>query len=148
VNEHDEEVPIKNLRDYLLAKPTIEDELNLLVRQLEPDEMARSLWMVHQPPAEMGMDLLTGGLEIGSPTINQFALKHQPLLGCSGHAHESPYEPGGKWVGRLGNTLWLQPGQLTDRLHYVTAEISESLVPQKVCHSIFGSTENCAGNFP
>jgi Icc-related predicted phosphoesterase len=148
VNERGDVVPIRNLRDYLLEKPSLEDELNSVRRQLKPDEMARSVWMVHQPPAGMGMDLLTGGIEIGSPTINGFVLKHQPLLGCSGHAHESPYEAGGKSVGRLGKTLWLQAGQLTDRLHYATAEITESLAVCKVWHSIFGLAEGLGEEVP
>jgi Icc-related predicted phosphoesterase len=75
---------------------------------------------------------------VGSPTVLQFAADNQPLLGCSGHIHESPYQVGGNWIGRIGKTVWLQPGQIDLKLHYVTVEISREYSVATVCHSIFG----------
>jgi uncharacterized protein len=130
-------VPLPNLRAYLLAKPSLGDELNRIVEQLQPGEMARSIWMLHQPPNGLGMDICQGGRQVGSPTIQQFIVDGQPLLGCSGHIHESPYQTGGRWMAQVERTVWVQPGQMGSRLHYACAELNDSLEVMGVRHSIF-----------
>jgi Icc-related predicted phosphoesterase len=70
--------------------------------------------------------------------VLQFAIENQPLLGSSGHIHESPYQSGGKWIGSIGKTVWLQPGQIDFKLHYVTLEIAGDSSITSVRHSIFG----------
>jgi hypothetical protein len=76
IDEHGNFVPSANLVAYLSAKPSIGGELNRVMGQLQPGEMARSVGMLHQPP-----------------------------LGCSGHIHESPYRPGGCWMAQVGRTV-------------------------------------------
>lgn len=137
IDEHGEFVPLPNLRAYLLSKPSLGDELNRLVEQLTPDEMAQSIWMLHQPPSGLGMDICQGGQQVGSPTVHRFIENHQPLLGCSGHIHESPYQPGGRWMAQVGRTVWVQTGQMGGRLHYACAEFNGSLEVMGVRHSIF-----------
>jgi Icc-related predicted phosphoesterase len=137
-DDNGEEVAIQNLRSYLLAKPSIEDHLEQLKGQLEPGEMVRSVWMVHQPPASLGMDLCGNGKLAGSPALLRFIRENQPLLGVSGHIHESPHRPGGQWMAAVGRTTWLQPGQVYDRLHYVTMEMDDEPVVSNIRHSIFG----------
>jgi len=44
-------VELANLREYLLAKPSLCDRLESLRSQLTPDEVRRSVWLVHNPPA-------------------------------------------------------------------------------------------------
>lgn len=131
-------VRLANLVEYLSAKPSIGDELNLLKEQLRAGEMERSIWMVHQPPTGLGMDIVADGRQVGSPTILRFIQKNQPLLGCSGHIHESPYQPGGKWMARVGRTVWVQPGQMDYRLHYVSLKITGKFSGTNIRHSIFG----------
>ena len=138
MDEHGEFVPLKNLAEHLAAKPSIKDELERLKNQLAEGEMQRSIWMIHQPPANLGMDICGNGQRVGSPTVLQFAVENQPVLGCSGHIHESPYQTGGRWVGRVGNTVWLQPGQMDFKLHYVTLEIAGDFSVNSIRHSIFG----------
>ncbi len=118
-------VPLANLVEYLSAKPSIGDELNRLKEQLRAGERERSIWMVHQPPTGLGMDLLGDGQQVGSPTLLRFIKNYQPLLGCSSHIHESPYHPNGRWVARVGRTVWVQPGQMERRLHYVSLELTD-----------------------
>jgi Icc-related predicted phosphoesterase len=98
LDERGDYVPLANLVEYLSAKPSIGDELNRLKEQLRAGEMERSIWMVHQPPTGLGMDICGDGRQVGSPTVLKFIENNQPPLGCSGHIHESPYQPGGKWV--------------------------------------------------
>jgi len=138
VNEKGEFVPLDNLVAHLSAKPSIKQELHRLKKQLAEGEMQRSIWMIHQPPSGLGMDICGNGHCVGSPTVLQFAADNQPLLGCSGHIHESPYQVGGNWVGRVGKTVWLQPGQIDFKLHYVTVEVTRECSVDPVCHSIFG----------
>jgi len=134
-------VPLENLVAYLSAKPSIGDALSLVSAQLRPGEMKRSVWMVHQPPAGLGMDICADGREVGSPTVSEFIRVHQPLLGCSGHIHESPYQKGGRWIARQGRTAWVQAGQMGSRLHYVRAEVTETCGVADVRHSVFGPEE-------
>jgi Icc-related predicted phosphoesterase len=131
-------VQLSNLVAYLTAKPSIGDELQYLASQLGEGEMARSVWIVHQPPADLGMDICAHGQRVGSPTLTTFIRQHQPLLGCSGHIHESPYQPGGRWCARAGNTVWLQPGQVDRTLHFVTLEVTDDLQMTRINHSVFG----------
>lgn len=84
------------------------------------------------------MDILGDGRRVGSPTITRFIEQRQPLLGCSGHIHESPYQPDGKWAGRVGRTLWLQPGQEGQKLHFVSLEITGDWEIRSAEHGIFG----------
>ncbi len=131
-------VDLANLREYLLAKPSLQDRLESLRSQLMPDEIRHSVWLVHCPPADLGMDICHDGRQVGSPTILRFIQETQPLFGCSGHIHESPYQAGGKWAARVGRTLWFQPGQEGERLHYVSMEITDDLEIKSAEHSVFG----------
>lgn len=132
-------IELPNLREYLLAKPSLHDRLESLRSQLTPDEIRRSVWLVHCPPAGLGMDICYDGRQVGSPTITRFIEQMQPLLGCSGHIHESPYQPGGKWAARVGSTVWFQPGQDGQRLHYVSLELGDDLSVHTSRHSVFGA---------
>lgn len=138
MDEHGGFVPLNNLVAYLSAKPSIGDELDRLKAQLRPGEMERSIWMVHQPPTGMGMDICGDGRQVGSPTVLKFIEDNQPLLGCSGHIHESPYQPGGRWTAQVGRTVWVQPGQMGHRLHYASVEIGDGHEVTNVRHGIFG----------
>lgn len=138
VNASGEFVPLENLVAHLSAKRSIEQELDRLKNQLAEGEMQKSIWMIHQPPSELGMDICGTGHRVGSPTVLQFAADNQPLLGCSGHIHESPYQVGGNWIGRVGKTIWLQPGQIDFKLYYVTVEITKKYLVNTIRHSIFG----------
>jgi hypothetical protein len=131
-------IELPSLREYLLAKPSLHDRLEVLRSQLAPEEIRHSVWLIHNPPANLGMDICYNGQQVGSPTILRFIQDTQPLLGCSGHIHESPYQPDGRWAARVGRTLWLQPGQEGTKLHYVTLETEGDLEISNITHSIFG----------
>jgi uncharacterized protein len=137
VDENGRYVPLDNLAAYLKAKPSIGDELNRLKGELRSGEMERSIWMIHQPPSGLGMDICGDGRQVGSPTVLKFIEDNQPLLGCSGHIHESPHQPGGRWMARVGRTTWVQPGQVDRRLHYASVEINDRFEVTSLRHSIF-----------
>jgi len=54
-------IELPDLREYLLAKPSLHDRLESIRSQLTPDEIPRSIWLVHCPPAELSMDICSDG---------------------------------------------------------------------------------------
>jgi Icc-related predicted phosphoesterase len=133
------EIAIPDLRRYLLNKRSILRRLEDLKVQLQPGEIARSVWVVHQPPAGLGMDICGDGRRVGSPALTRFIEENQPLLGCSGHIHESPHQPGGRWIAHIGRTPWVQSGQVDRRLHYVTLDIADDYACANAWHNVFGA---------
>ncbi|OGC03331.1 hypothetical protein A2276_00210 [candidate division WOR-1 bacterium RIFOXYA12_FULL_43_27] len=105
---------------YARTLPTIEDELNRLVR---PRDMEKSVYVIHMPPYGIGLDKCGHGAEVGSKAIYNFLLKNQPKLSLHGHIHESP-KVSGQWQVKLGETICVQPGQL-DEFTYVTIDLSD-----------------------
>lgn len=105
---------------YVDALPTLEDELNRLVR---PGNLASSVYVIHMPPYRLGLDKCGDGREAGSRTVYDFLRSNQPMLSLHGHIHESP-EVSGRWYARLGNTICIQPGQ-PDDFTYVKIDLSK-----------------------
>ena len=103
---------------YVKTLPTIEDELEKLER---PRKMAQSVYVLHMPPYKLGLDKCGHGPEVGSKAIYAFLQTYQPKLSLHGHIHESP-EFSGKWYAQLGNTICIQPGQLSP-FTYVTIDL-------------------------
>ena len=99
--------------------PTIEEELDRLVR---PNDMSKSVYVIHMPPCNLGLDRCYHGAEVGSKAVYNFLAKNQPKLSLHGHIHESP-EVTGQWYAKIGETLCIQPGQL-DEFTYVTIDLS------------------------
>jgi uncharacterized protein len=110
---------LKDWPAYARSLPTIQDELTALVR---PQNMNKTIYVIHMPPAKLGLDKCYGGVEVGSKAVYDFIEKNQPLLALHGHIHESP-QMTGKWVEKLGKTICIQPGQLDD-LAYVTIDLN------------------------
>jgi len=62
----------------------------------------------HEPPLRTRADRLSGGEQVGSPTVRQAIERHQPILCLCGHIHESPDSD------MLANTLVVNPGPARD----------------------------------
>lgn len=103
---------------YAKTLPTIEDELGKLIR---PMNLEQSVYVIHMPPYKLGLDKCANGVEVGSKAIYTFLQTYQPKLSLHGHIHESP-EFSGKWYAQLGNTICIQPGQLSP-FTYVTIDL-------------------------
>jgi Icc-related predicted phosphoesterase len=104
---------------YANTLPTIEDELNRLVR---PKDMANAVYVIHTPPYKLGLDRCSNGAAPGSKAVYDFLLKNQPMISLHGHIHESP-DVSGKWYAHLGRTISIQPGQLYE-LTYVVIDLA------------------------
>lgn len=94
---------------YARTLPTIKDELNRLVR---PTNASQSIYVIHMPPYKLGLDECGDGSQVGSKAVYDFLRDRQPRLSLHGHIHESP-ESSGQWVAELGDTVCIQPGQLS-----------------------------------
>jgi len=115
------------LEDALKAKASVAERLDKLKGQLMPGEMERSIWMIHQPPYGWGMDLCGNGEAAGSLAVTNFIDANRPLMGISGHIHESPERPGGRWHHEFApGRYWFQPGQVGPNLHYVEVELANN----------------------
>src|SRR5208337_1008242 len=112
---------LREIRDwvsYATALPTIEDELDRLVR---PVSIEKAVYVIHMPPSGLGLDVCRDGREVGSKALYRFIEKNQPLLTLHGHIHESP-DRTGIWQAKLGETICVQPGQSYRKLTYVTID--------------------------
>jgi Icc-related predicted phosphoesterase len=116
---------ILDWQKYARALPTIEDELELLPR---PSDYHRAIYVIHMPPAMMGLDVCIDGQKVGSKAIYEFIRARQPLLTLHGHIHESP-DISGIWKATIDKTLCVQPGQ-SEKLKWVTIDL-ESMSIQK-----------------
>jgi len=112
LDDRGEFIPLKNLAEHLAAKPSIKQELERLKNLLAEGEMQRSIWMVHQPPANLGMDICGNGQRVGSPTVLQFATDNQPLLGCSGHITNLPIKTVGNGLDGSAGRSGCNPARL------------------------------------
>lgn len=130
-------VPIKDWEKQLMSLPTLSEDLLALP---ETNELQKSVYIIHHPPKGLGFDTIIldgnkapicGDLsnrpkkEIGSEAVYAFLEDRQPLLALHGHFHESPLVTG-KWRGKIGNTVCIQPGQHqnTDKTHFVIIDLS------------------------
>jgi uncharacterized protein len=93
---------------YLREKGTIEMDLEELP---VPDDMGKTIYVMHSPPFGTNLDVIPGGHFVGSRSIRRFIETAQPLLALHGHIHEAP-RLSGKFSDRIGRTLCLNPGQL------------------------------------
>ena len=104
---------------YSRTLPTIEDELAALPAPRDP---ARAVYILHGPPAGLGLDVCRGGAAVGSRAVLRFLERVQPLLALHGHIHESPQESG-TWKAAVGRTVCLQPGQAPASLTAVVGDL-------------------------
>lgn len=104
---------------YLRNLPTIENELDLLPR---PKGMRKAVYVIHMPPANIGLDVCGDRTAVGSQAVFDFIKKNQPLVSLHGHIHESS-SVSGIWKTRIGKTVCIQPGQMPFDLKYVIGDL-------------------------
>ncbi len=95
---------------------------NLLNNLPKPDKKA--IYLFHDPPYGVGLDVCNDGSIVGSKAIYNFLLNSDALMSFHGHIHESP-KISGKWFSIIGNTISIQPGQTEyddDYMNYVLVD--------------------------
>lgn len=108
--------------DEIRRRPTIEDDLARLETMSDP---ARTVYVVHTPPADTALDVIHNGDHIGSHALRAFLERHSPPLALHGHVHESP-EMSGKMHDLVGRTFCVNPG---DSLHELQAVLFDMKDP-------------------
>ncbi|MGE0712930.1 MAG: metallophosphoesterase [Planctomycetota bacterium] len=104
----------------LRARPTIEEDLRALAALSAP---ARTVYVIHTPPADTALDRMHGGRAIGSPALRRWIDLHQPPLTLHGHVHESPSVTG-QIAQRFGATLSVNPGDSRSRLRSALVDLT------------------------
>lgn len=112
---------IEDWFDYAKAHPTLEEELEGLP---QPEDMRKTVYVMHMPPAFIGLDVCQGNVNVGSKAIYRFFRKKQPLLSLHGHIHESP-KISNRWNYSMKNTTCIQPGQENEDMVYVICDLDK-----------------------
>ncbi len=100
--------------DEVRSRGTIARDLERLAALSEP---ARTVYVMHSPPARTGLDRLADGTPVGSEAVRAFIESRQPPLTLHGHIHESP------GVERLGRTVAANPGDSLTRLRALQVDL-------------------------
>jgi len=110
---------------------TIEDEIRKLVK---PSDMNYAIYIFHNPPAYIDLDVTHDGKKVGSKAEYAFLKENQPKISLHGHIHESP-GVSGKWYSQIINTICIQPGQSRqdeDSLIYVLIDLETMNMERKI----------------
>lgn len=84
----------------------IEKDLESLASQTDPK---KTIYVMHSPAFNTGLDLAYNNEHIGSKAVRQFIEKNQPYLTLHGHVHESP-EKSRRFKENMGQTVSINPG--------------------------------------
>jgi Icc-related predicted phosphoesterase len=98
---------VEDWPSYVESLPTIEEELRNLIK---PFDMNNTVYIFHNPPANIDLDVTHDGRKVGSQAEYAFLKSNQPKLSLHGHIHESP-DVSGKWYSHLDKSICIQPGQ-------------------------------------
>lgn len=110
---------IEDIHEYYQRKGTIENDL----KSFKGD--SNVIMSIHSPPDGLGLDSCANNRRVGSKSVRKWIEREQPLMVLCGHIHES-HSITGQWKGNVGNTLVIQPGQLSKYLSMVLIEVKEN----------------------
>ena len=91
------ETNIDKMEDILSSLPVV-------------DKSRKTIYVLHNPPYGIGLDVCANGLQVGSKAITSFLEESNSYMSLHGHIHESP-KISGLWYNKLGKTICIQPGQ-------------------------------------
>ncbi|MHA1843257.1 MAG: metallophosphoesterase family protein [Promethearchaeota archaeon] len=106
---------IENWFDHANSLPTIEKEMEKLIKPVNPDN---SVYIIHMPPSHLGLDVCNDKRTIGSIAIYDFLKRSQPRLSLHGHIHESA-DVSKQWKNFINKTPCIQPGQSSSKEKHV-----------------------------
>ena len=93
--------------EYRKNCPMMEDLLDNLPK---PTVNNKTIYVFHDPPYGVGLDVCYGNIYAGSKAIYNFLKDSNAYMSLHGHIHES-YELSGVWKVLIGNTIAIQTGQ-------------------------------------
>jgi Icc-related predicted phosphoesterase len=71
---------------------------------------ARWAWVYHWPPLG-STTCWTGRRDYGDPDLGGWINEYRPDLVLAGHVHQSPFQPDGSWIDRVGDTWVFNAGR-------------------------------------
>lgn len=107
VDKGTREITAKEWETYRYTYETMEHALESLPKN---DSEYKTIYILHDPPYGVGLDVCFNGYQAGSKTITRFLENSNAYMSFHGHIHESP-KMSGKWYSKIGNTIAIQPGQ-------------------------------------
>jgi Icc-related predicted phosphoesterase len=107
---------IQNYEQFLSERKSLYD--TLIDLSLKVNDRSKSIWLIHAPPYESGLDTVSTGVCVGSKAVRKFIEEYQPLLTLHGHIHES-FQVTGCWKTKIKDTLCINAGQENNCLHYI-----------------------------
>lgn len=118
--------------DYLQhSVSTIEEELQKLPK---PTNRDKCIYVFHNPPSKLGLDVCMDYRQVGSDSILEFLCSNPCFCSLHGHIHESPYVTKQWYNVVTHDTVVIQPGQYGE-LSYVIIETEKqkfTKFPEKV----------------
>ena len=111
---------LEEIRSIEREKGAIETDLKSLKKLSSPKS---TIYVIHAPPFNTKLDMITAREHVGSRAVRQFIEKEQPLLALHGHIHESP-KMSGSWSDKIGKTVCINVGSSypEDRLNCVVID--------------------------
>ena len=88
----------------------IEKMENTLRNLPKIDDNKKTIYVFHNPPYGIGLDVCADGRQVGSKAMTEFLENSNAYMSLHGHIHESPRKSD-LWYNMLGNTICIQPGQ-------------------------------------
>ncbi len=138
INSDNEIAIIADLEEYLSKKQSVKESLENMANQI--GDIGFSIWLIHDSPSGIDLDLCATGNRVGNPAVYRFLLEKQPLLSIHGHIHEAPTYNGGIWAARIGETWCIQAGQRESELSYAVFELEEGAI-YNLRHSLYGAPD-------
>lgn len=89
----------------------------------------KTIYILHDPPANVGLDWCRDGAKAGSKDIYKFVYDSNAYMSLHGHIHES-YSLSGIWKTDINGTISIQPGQSEygeNVLTYVVIDTDEDI---------------------
>lgn len=111
------------VRSLNMENGTIEEDLMKLKKLSDPK---KTFYIIHAPPFNTKLDIITLGAHVGSKSIRKFIEKEQPPLTLHGHIHESP-QMSGSWKDKIGKATCINVGSSypEDKLNCIIIEIDD-----------------------
>ena len=88
----------------------IEKMEDTLINLPKADDKNKTIYVFHNPPYGIGLDVCADGRQVGSKAMIKFLENSNAYMSLHGHIHESP-RMSGLWYNVLGKTICIQPGQ-------------------------------------
>ena len=108
INKDTEVITIEEWEKY--RESNIDKMEDILDNLPKLDKGRKTIYIFHDPPYGIGLDVCGNGLQVGSKAITKFLEKSHSYMSFHGHIHESPSVTN-VWYNKLGETVCIQPGQ-------------------------------------